>query len=202
MDASGVAYFGGSFDPVHVAHVAVARQAYEVLGLGHLYFLPVGNPSHRQSFMATPRQRLAMLYLAIDEERDFSVDDREIRRQGPTYTIDTLREIRQGLGWQTALWFLIGGDAWCQLHTWKNWMSLFEYAFFVVAPRSGQNLEDAHPEVLKHARGRVRWLPPLGLPISSTQIRSNPLKVPEHWLHPKVRHYLLTESIYSSRTCE
>ncbi len=135
--------FGGTFDPVHKGHVALAVAAVRLLQLNTLIVLPVGNPYYRGRMpIASPQQRNAMLELAFAHEPFFAqgeckvvIDSREQRRTGPTYTIDTLIELKRENGADASLIWIIGSDAFAQLHTWTRYDELFNYAHFAVATR-------------------------------------------------------------------
>ena len=144
-DVEAVALLGGTFDPVHYGHLRCADEARSRLGLKKLYLLPAGNPPHRGAPQATVRQRLDMLQLARKEFPQLEIDDRETRRNGPSYMFDTLKELRVALG-DRPLMLLIGQDAANQLHTWHKWKRLFELAHIVILTRP--DTPAMHPPVL------------------------------------------------------
>lgn len=146
--------YGGTFDPVHGGHLALARSARDALA-ADLSFLPAADPPHRGQTGASGEQRADMLALAIAGERGFSLDRRELTRPGPSYTVDTLAELRAELGPNVPLAWLIGADAFRGLPSWHRWLRLFELAHFVVAVRPGHAL-DALPPALAEAAGG-RW---------------------------------------------
>lgn len=133
-DVEPVALLGGTFDPVHYGHLRCAEEARSKLGLKKLYLLPAGKPPHRGLPQATVRQRLDMLRLARKEFPQLEIDDRETRRNGPSYTFYTLKELRSACGDQQ-LMLLIGQDAANQLHSWYQWERLFELAHIVILTR-------------------------------------------------------------------
>jgi nicotinate-nucleotide adenylyltransferase len=135
-----LAIFGGTFDPVHYGHLRCADEAREKLGLNNLYLLPAGTPPHRKPPQATTRQRLEMLHLAQAEFPQLEIDDRETRRSGPSYMVDTLQELRTEFP-QTPLLLLIGQDAANHLHSWFHWEQLFELAHIVILTRPGAKAE-------------------------------------------------------------
>ena len=153
-----MALLGGTFDPVHYGHLRCADEARQKLGLNKLYLLPSGNPPHRDTPQATVKQRLEMLQLARLEFPQLVIDDRETRRIGPSYMVDTLEELRSSLEDQPLL-LLIGQDAANQLHTWFQWERLFELAQLVILTRPGapthypQELaEQLQPRIVSDAR--------------------------------------------------
>jgi nicotinate-nucleotide adenylyltransferase len=129
-----LAFFGGTFDPVHYGHLRCADEAREKLGLKNLYLLPAGTPPHRASPQTTTRQRMDMLQLAQIEFPSLNIDDREIRREGPSYMVETLQELR-GEFPQHPLLLLVGQDAANLLHTWFHWQQLFSLAHIVILTR-------------------------------------------------------------------
>lgn len=129
-----LAYFGGTFDPVHYGHLRCADEAREKLGLKNLYLLPAGIPPHRASPQTTTRQRLDMLQLAQMEFPALKIDERETHREGPSYMVETLQELRAGFP-QHPLLLLIGQDAANLLHTWFHWQELFSLAHIVILTR-------------------------------------------------------------------
>ncbi len=135
-----LAIFGGTFDPVHYGHLRCADDARQKLKLKDLCLLPSGHPPHRLTPSATTAQRLQMLQLALTEFPQLLIDDRETRREGPSYMVDTLKELRSE-GPQRPIMLLIGQDAANDLHTWHHWEQLFELAHIVVLTRPDTCLE-------------------------------------------------------------
>lgn len=149
-----LALLGGTFDPVHYAHLRCADEARVKLGLETLCLLPAGNPVHRRSPQASKSQRLKMLQLAIEEFPNLQVDSRELNRDGPSYMVDTLRELRHKFP-RRPLLLLIGQDAANQLHGWHQWKDLFELAHIVIMTRPGK--APAYPSELAQQM-EPRWL--------------------------------------------
>lgn len=148
-----LALFGGTFDPVHYGHLRCADEARQKLGLKYLYLLPSGRPPHRDMPRATVKQRLDMLQLACPEFPHLLVDDRETRRNGPSYMVDTLQELRTGFE-DRPLLLLIGQDAANLLHTWFQWEQLFALAHIVVLTRPGAETHYI-PELVKQMQTRA-----------------------------------------------
>ena len=132
-----LALFGGTFDPVHYGHLRCADEARKKLKLNSLYLLPASIPPHRTTPRATPKQRMEMLRLAQAEFSQLLIDDREYRREGPSYMVDTLRELRLEFP-QRPLLLLLGQDAANELHSWHDWQQLFTLAHIVILTRPGQ----------------------------------------------------------------
>ncbi len=194
MKAVGI--FGGTFDPVHIGHLRTAVELREHLGLDELHLMPSARPPHRERPGVSAEHRLAMLRLAIDggEPGDGGLDcdglladDRELRREGLSYTVETLAQLRNELGGDVALCLCIGMDSLVNLHTWQRWQELSDYAHIVVAARPGWHLPETGPvaqwlagrytddvQLISHSpSGRVLVEAMTLLPVSATQIREN-----------------------------
>ncbi|MBC7990806.1 MAG: nicotinate-nucleotide adenylyltransferase [Luteimonas sp.] len=154
--------YGGTFDPVHNGHLAVARHARDALS-AEVHLMPAADPPHKGPTHADARQRAEMLALAIGTESGLVLDRRELLRDGPSYTIDTLRALRGEIGQQVPVALLVGADSFLGLSSWRSWQQLFELAHFVVAERPGNGLEDRLPaELSRQTDGR--WIEsPAGL---------------------------------------
>lgn len=150
-----IALLGGSFDPVHNAHVALANYFAKLIFPDELRIIPTGNPWQKPPLQATAEQRVEMVRLAF---RGFNVplviDEQEIRRTGPTYTVETLRQLRETQGPAVSLALLMGADQLVRLHTWKNWQALFDYAHVCVASRPGFDMMHLPPEVAREVARR------------------------------------------------
>ncbi len=132
---------GGTFDPVHVAHLRMALELGESLGLGQIRFIPAGTPSHRDAPTVEGRHRMEMVRLALAGNPFFEADDREVRRNGISYTFDTLTELRADFP-DRPICLLLGADAFSALTTWHRWKELFELAHMVIAHRPGYPLNE------------------------------------------------------------
>lgn len=130
--------YGGTFDPVHAGHLAVAHAAVAAFG-ATVHFLPAADPPHRAPPGASAAQRAHMVALAIGGDPQLALDTRELRRGGPSYTVLSLRDLRQELGPAAPLAWLIGADAFCGLPTWHDWTALFDLAHFAVVGRPGSD---------------------------------------------------------------
>jgi nicotinate-nucleotide adenylyltransferase len=183
-----VGVFGGTFDPIHYAHLRLAEELAERLELAEVRFVPARIPPHRATPNVTPAHRLAMVRLGVQDNPRFHVDDRECRREGPSYTVDTLIELRAELGDARPLMLLMGEDSYLSLTTWSRWERLYDLAHIVVAGRPGFDLDlarmsaplaaqtaprlTAHPaELAASGHGRVYAADTTPLPISATDIR-------------------------------
>ena len=150
-----VLLYGGTFDPVHAGHLAVARAARDELGAA-VRLLPAADPPHRPETGADATQRAHMLELAIAGEPGLVVDRRELARGGASYTVDTLRELRAEFGPAVPLAWITGDDSFRSLPEWQDWQALFGLAHFVVALRPGHSLADLSPAL--EAQAAARWV--------------------------------------------
>jgi nicotinate-nucleotide adenylyltransferase len=179
-----IGVFGGTFDPVHYGHLRAALEVTEMLQLQDFRLLPAGTPPHRTKTFATADHRLAMLELALSHYPEMKVDDREIRREGLSYMVDTLDEIRAEAG-EAPILLVIGQDAANELDRWHDWPRLFDLAHLLIMlrPSSGQVysaalLEQLEPRMASSPAqlqdlpsGLIFPLEVTQLAISSTEIR-------------------------------
>lgn len=133
-----IGVFGGTFDPVHYGHIASARELLERLSLDVMYLMPCRLHPHRKQPGASALQRLAMLNRALADEPDLQLDERELKRTGLSFTVDSLTALREEQGDDVVIVFVLGSDAFAGLHTWHRWQSLFELANIAVIERAGQ----------------------------------------------------------------
>jgi nicotinate-nucleotide adenylyltransferase len=213
-------YYGGTFDPVHAGHLSVAREVRDALD-AHVFLVPAADPPHKDETHADADARARMLDLAIAGEPGLKVDRRELHRIGPSYTVDTLRELRAELGPDAPLVWMIGGDSLLQLHTWNRWRELFALAHVLAVARPGSHLEPAAvaavaPEVEAEIGPRRRPAQSLnssaagGLavfplrrerPESSTELRRR-IAAGEPWeagVAPAVAEYIRRKALYGVR---
>ena len=176
--------FGGTFDPVHYGHLRTAFEMLQALSFDCVRFIPCGDPPHRGTTYASASERLRMVALAIEGQAGFIVDDREVQRDGPSYSIDTLLSLREEFP-ERALGLIIGMDAFLGLPAWHRWEDILGTAHIIVAHRPGWKAPDIGPlgELITefgthrvddlHAtlHGRVHIHAVTQLEISSTEIR-------------------------------
>lgn len=137
-----VGVLGGTFDPVHNGHLAVARYVFEAMQLDSILFIPAARPPHKGHLLLTPfKHRLAMLECAVQDEPLFFVSAMEGHRDGPSYSVDTLKELRETLNSEVRLFFVIGMDAFVEIGTWKNCHLLSNLADLVVIDRPDYPLD-------------------------------------------------------------
>lgn len=142
MNPIGV--FGGTFDPIHYGHLRTAFELLNSLGLSEVRFIPCGTPPHRVTPQADAATRLAMVKAATDGQPGFNVDDREMRREGPSYSVDTLLSLRSEHP-HRSLCLIIGMDAFLGLPRWHHWREIMQLAHVVVAHRPGWRSPDMGP---------------------------------------------------------
>ena len=140
-------FYGGTFDPVHDGHLAIARAARDALD-ETVRLMPAADPPHRAPPGANAAQRARMLDLAVAGEPRLVVDTRELARAGRSYTVETLRELRAQIGADAPVALLVGADSFLGLPQWREWQALFDLAHFVVAQRPGSPLEQGLPAEL------------------------------------------------------
>jgi nicotinate-nucleotide adenylyltransferase len=207
--------FGGTFDPIHYGHLRTAFELMQVLSLGELRFLPAGNPPHRDVPLADAAVRLEMVRAAIADQPGFEVDDREVRRVGPSYTVITLAELRAEVP-ARPLVLVVGMDAFHGLPTWHRWREILELAHVAVAHRPGWRaptsgmlgeLLRSHgaeraAELHESAAGRIFVHPVTQLEISSTDLRNIILygRDPRYLVPDAVRDIIRTTGCYTHTT--
>ena len=184
-----VGILGGTFDPVHNAHLAIAEAVRQAMALSGLLFVPAFLPPHKPTYAISAfHHRAAMLALAVADYPGFQVSRLEAEREGPSFSIDTLKALRVWLGPETELFFIIGMDAFAEIHTWKAYRQLLDYASFVVIGRPDHCRQSCGQTVLAdfpgyafaeslgcwQAEPRQGVIYPLAVPpmeVSSTRIR-------------------------------
>ncbi|MFG0250052.1 MAG: nicotinate (nicotinamide) nucleotide adenylyltransferase [Phycisphaeraceae bacterium JB051] len=192
-----VLLFGGSFDPPHAAHIRLPQQAKAAINADHLAFIPAAQQPLKQS--QTPaHHRLAMLKLALKGSVDCHVLELELKRQGPSYTVDTVRELKAKWGDNVTLRFLIGADQLAAFNRWRDWQTIEQLAQPVIMHRDGQM-----PITVPDGFDRDKWLKRViqvdRIDISSTNLR-NHLAVGQHvdetLLAKSVQDYIHAHQLY------
>jgi len=179
-----VGVFGGTFDPIHYGHLRSAFEMLQALRFEEVCFMPCGDPPHRGKTYANAEQRLRMVEVATSGQDGFIVDDRELRRGGPSYTIDSLLGLREESP-DRALGLIVGMDAFLGLPAWHRWNEILDVAHIVVAHRPGWKAPDIGPlgdlitnfgthrvdDLHSATHGRIHIHAVTQLEISSTEIR-------------------------------
>lgn len=209
-----IGILGGTFDPVHVGHLALARAARDALALDEVRLLPTGRSWQKHASAADAGQRLAMVRLAIAGEPGFVADPRETLRAGATYTIDTLAELRAELGADPAIVLLMGSDQLRNLASWHRYRELLDFAHIGCTRRERIRLGGLAPEVeaLVAAHGRDALpdapagaivffsMPPV--PVSATALRERLAlgERPAELVPPAVLDYIDSQRLYRRAT--
>lgn len=197
-----IGVLGGTFDPIHYGHLRTALDVQQYLSLDEVRFIPCGEPAHRDKPIAEPLQRLAMVRAAIAGQAKFVADDREIRRDGPSYMVDTLASLKKEFHSQSFC-LILGTDAFNGLTQWHNWERIFDLANIVVMQRAAIN---GQMELNKRVVGQVKdrfidsdnlmtkkngaicFVPVTQLDISATKIR-------EQWQQNRDSQFFLPDSV-------
>ena len=199
---------GGSFDPVHQAHVALAELALRTLALDEVRWVPVGQPWQKARQLAAPEHRLAMVRAATAHEPRFVVDDTELRRSGPSYTLDTVTELQADQP-EAHWWLIIGQDQCANLPTWHGWQALLQRVSLAVSGRGDAPLAVpqrvaealAGPSAAPQPRLQRLELPPMS--VSSTAIRhhlsagGSPLELTPGLVAPAIASYIADHHLYA-----
>ncbi|REF28943.1 nicotinate-nucleotide adenylyltransferase [Xenorhabdus cabanillasii] len=208
------ALFGGTFDPIHYGHLRPVEALAKQVGLKQVILLPNHVPPHRLQPEASPQQRLEMVHLAVQDNPLFTVDTRELQRQTPSYTIETLKSFREEVGEQCPLAFIIGQDSLQSIHTWHRWTELLDICHLLVCSRPGYARQLATPEMQQWLeQHQVDTPAPLSqkshgyiylaetplLDISATDIRQRHQQGLncDDLLPPSIQNYIDSQKLYS-----
>ncbi len=205
---ASIGILGGSFDPVHLAHIQVALTALKYLPLDEVRLMPCQQSPTRSAPQASAEHRLAMLNLVVVEHKNLTVDDRELHRQAPSYSVDSLRELRNEYP-DDGLFFIVGVDAFNGLLAWHQWKEIIELAHIVVVGRVGEQivsdgelakllLERGCSEKPEETAGAIITGLNCDLPTSSTAVREaletgEPVNT---LLDKSVSHYIQENRLY------
>jgi len=184
--------FGGTFDPIHNAHLRIALEAVKRFKLDRVLFVPAGNPPHKESSSVTPfEDRFRMVELACEPYPKFTVSRME-EGQNDSYTVETLRRFRKGMAEGERLFFLIGSDAFDELDSWHESQHVIELTEFIVVERPGRQYRVAKNAIVHRLDG-------LALPISSSGIRERLASgEPTPELPAEVRKYIEDRGLYGA----
>lgn len=212
-----MAIFGGTFDPIHYGHLRTAFELMEALRLPEVRFLPAGTPPHRERPVAEASVRLEMVRAATEAQRGFVVDDRELHREGPSYSVDTLLDLRAEYA-HRAICLVVGMDAFLDLPKWYHWREILQLAHVVVAHRPGWRVPDMGPlsellvdrgtgrvgDLHESRAGRIYIHAVTQLEISSTAIRELVANggVPRFLMPDSVRDIIEATGCYARNTRE
>lgn len=181
--------FGGTFDPVHIGHLHIAQRALEQFALDGVLFIPTGRPAWKINTVSPVEDRYAMLKAAVEGNEHFDVSRLEIDREGITYTIDTLRTLKERYQDKAELFFIVGADTAAEIATWKDADEIRTLVTFLCARRT--NSKDTVHDMLHNDRGfEIRFIESSLIDISSRELRE--------WIRVgRSIHYLVPEVIYS-----
>ncbi|WP_375547289.1 nicotinate-nucleotide adenylyltransferase [Pseudomonas auratipiscis] len=182
--ARRIGVLGGTFDPVHIGHLRSALEVAEGLALDELRLMPNARPPHRNTPQVSAQDRLAMVRCAVEGVRTLSVDARELARDTPSYTIETLELMRAELAATDQLFLLLGWDAFCGLPSWHRWEELLQHCHILVLQRPDADVEPpdalrnllaarsvSDPQALVGPAGNIAFVWQTPLAVSATQIR-------------------------------
>lgn len=155
--------FGGTFDPIHLGHLRAAESAREALGLDLVTFVPAARSPHKGDPVSSARDRYAMVALATAAHAAFQPSDRELEREGPSYTVDTIRALRDERP-ADELFLIVGSDSLAELPTWRDSARIFSECTVAAVTRPGDERSAAAPV-------DVIWVDGPGLPVSATDVR-------------------------------
>ena len=211
-DGGPIGIFGGTFDPIHYGHLRTAFELWQTLKLSEVRFMPSGNPPHRVRTLADAALRVEMVRAAVSDQPAFVVDDREVRRAGASYTVDTLTELRAEFP-DRSLCLLLGMDAFLGLPNWHRWRDILDLAHVVVWRRPGWKAPEKGPlgevmvdrgtgsirELHEQKAGRVYIHAVTQLEISSTEIRQVILSGtdPRYLVPDEVRKIIVETGCYA-----
>jgi nicotinate-nucleotide adenylyltransferase len=164
---------GGTFDPIHYAHLAIAEEARVQLGLDRVLFVPAGQPPHKPHMSITPvEHRLSMLELALASNSHFAISHVDLERPGPSYTVDTLVLLQAQWGPEAELHLIVGADSLLEMHTWYRPRRIADLAHLVVAPRPDHPLDLSDQALSLLGRSHpVRFIQVPLLAISGSDLR-------------------------------
>lgn len=194
-----IGLFGGTFDPPHLGHLAVAEAAQAQLSLDTVLWIPSARNPLKRGHPSAPRHRLEMTRLMVEHRPNMAVSDIEVTRGGPSYSIETLEELQMVM--QGKFWLLLGADSLATFHEWRQSEKIVEHARLAVAARPGQKLDAIVHELNPLFAEALDVVEVNPHPASASQIREDIQRglSPERWLDPAVWHYIKESGLYSER---
>ncbi|MBB3169281.1 nicotinate-nucleotide adenylyltransferase [Simiduia aestuariiviva] len=207
-----IGVLGGTFDPIHLGHLTHAEQVREQLALDEMRLMPAHIPPHRASPQVDAVERAQLVRLALTDYPQLTLDERELGRQKPSYTVDSLAALRAESGPTVGLYFVMGMDSLCAINQWHQWQQLIELANLVIlarpevappAPGSevGRFVQDfgcTRAALLARPHGGIWMMDALHLPVSATDIRAALAagRSARQWLTPAVADYVEAHKLY------
>lgn len=216
--ARAIGLLGGTFDPVHQGHLSIANHALTMLGLDEVRLVPCHRPPHRGTPTLTSEQRATLLSLAVKDHKGLAVDTQELMREQASYTVDTLKHVREEVGDKTSVVFIMGADAFAHIDTWYQWQALRELAHIVVMQRPASEqpthktlvewLHNPDDPTIVHRQGAGGFvvLQQPEISVSATDIRQQLLSgncksessVALQYLPDAVRDYIDAQQLYGA----
>lgn len=202
---------GGTFDPVHVGHLQLAVSVRQALALDDMRLMPAHIPPHRASPQVDAQVRAQLVQQALIDYPELQLDTRELRVDAPSYTVNSLRDLRAELGAEAGLYFAMGMDSLCNLDRWHQWQRLTDFAHLVVLARPGETAPVAGPlarwiaerecdraGLLARPSGGLWQMQSALIPVSATEIRAALAagQAVDHWLSPAVANYIRQHRLY------
>ncbi|MFU0800910.1 MAG: nicotinate-nucleotide adenylyltransferase [Xylanivirga thermophila] len=191
---------GGTFDPIHIGHLLIAEASCEEYDLDKVVFIPTGHPPHKaKEYVGEAYHRLNMVKLAIEDNPHFEWSDMEINREGRTYTIDTLKQLKLMFP-DNEIYFIIGGDTLLEIHTWKQWQNVLKLCNFIVYNRPGYDDSSVRQQVVKltHLGASIFIVDGCTMGISSTTIRARikQKRSIKYMVPSSIEKYILDHGLY------
>ncbi len=209
-----IGVLGGTFDPIHHGHLRLALEMSEQLGLEKIHLIVSANPPHRQMPQTPAEMRFEMVKLAIENEKNLIADDREIKRNHPSYTVETLLEMREEVGKELPICLILGMDAFLGLPTWFKWEKLLELTHLIITQRPEINQTFSEPlqkllekhqiydinKIKEKSAGYILFEAVPMLNISATQIRQCFIKKqnPRYLLPESVLKFISQQGLYNA----
>lgn len=197
-----IALMGGTFDPIHYGHLIAAETVRFALNFDKVIFLPARTPPHKQKIIVSDaRHRYAMVEMATISNPYFEVSSMELNREGSTYTVDTIRELRSKLGWDAEIFFIIGSDAVFEILTWKNPEELLSMCSFVAVTRPGYDKDKLYSRIEELKKQYNSSIIPVEIPayaISSSEIREKAANGEsiKYMVPESVEYYIKKNNLY------
>ncbi len=208
-----VGLLGGTFNPIHLGHLRLAEELANALNFDEVRFIPSANPPHKPVPSVTAKHRAEMVALAIQNNAKFKLDTTELQRAGASYTIDTLKSLREELGENTSLCLIMGSDAFVKLDTWHEWETLINYCNIILVQRPqpqktplntilqaflGDHYTENNDDLVNNPAGFITMQAITALDISSTNIRNDlsAQKSTRYLMPDNVLNYISQHQLY------
>jgi nicotinate-nucleotide adenylyltransferase len=197
-----IGVLGGTFDPVHLGHIAMAEEARDTLGLTEVMIVPAGQPISKSADRITPtEQRIEMLRLAVDGRPHLKVSYMEIERAGPSYTVDTIAELKKRYGGKDEIYFILGWDSLTQMADWREPGRIIEMCYLAAVPRPGWQRPslEALEKTIQGITKKVVFMDKPRLDISATVIREKVARgeTIDGLVHGPVAEYIKKHKLYA-----